>query len=322
MMLSASKARGPKAIAPRFALASVLLLSAAAPALAQTAPAAPVTSAPAQATPAQATPQTIGDVLRAPAPKEDPVLGRAGTVEVRRSEVVRALEGLPAQVQQMPVATVLPLVIDRMLDGKLLAVAARAKKLEQDAEVKKRVADYEDRVLQEIYLQREVEAKIDDKELKAKYDAFLKDNPPQEEIRARHILVAAEQAAKDIIAELKKGGDFAAIARSKSTDGTARDGGDLGFFTKEDMVPEFSAAAFGLKAGEFSQIPVKTQFGFHVIKVEQRRTTQPPSFDDLKDQLKADLSQEKITDVVEALRKDKKIERFDLDGKPLEAPKP
>ncbi len=268
---------------------------------------------------APASAQTIGELLKQPAPKEDPVIARVGAIDVKRSDLVRSLDGLPPQVQQMPLQTVYPLILDRLIDGKLITNAARGQKLNEDAEVKRRLADYEDRVVQEVYLNRAVAAKVDDKALKDRYDQFLKANPPQEEVRARHILVASEAAAKDIIAELKKGGDFATIAKAKSTDGSAKEGGDLGFFAKEDMVPEFSEAAFALKAGEFTQAPVKSQFGWHVIKLEQRRETAAPSLADMKEQLTSEMSQEMITKIVDDLRKGAKIEKFDIDGKPLPA---
>jgi len=266
--------------------------------------------------------QTIGDVLKGPAPKEDPIVAKVDSVEIRRSDIVKTLESLPPQVQQMPMQQVYPVLIERMVDSKLIAKEARKTKLEQDPDVKRRVADFEDRVLQEVFLDRSVRAKIDDKALNDRYQEFLKSNPPQEEVHARHILVADEKKAKEVIEKLKKGEDFAALAKANSSDGSANEGGDLGFFTKDMMVPEFADAAFLLKAGEFTQEPVKTQFGFHVIKLEQRRLANPPSLEEVKGELTADMTQEKIQEVVGDLRKGAKIETFDIDGKPLGAPKP
>ena len=266
--------------------------------------------------------QTIGDVLKGPAPKEDPIVAKVDSVEIRRSDIVKTLESLPPQVQQMPMQQVYPVLIERMVDSKLIAKEARKTKLEQDPDVKRRVADFEDRVLQEVFLDRSVRAKIDDKALNDRYQEFLKSNPPQEEVHARHILVADEKKAKEVIEKLKKGEDFAALAKANSSDGSANEGGDLGFFTKDMMVPEFADAAFLLKAGEFTQEPVKTQFCFHVIKLEQRRLANPPSLEEVKGELTADMTQEKIQEVVGDLRKGAKIETFDIDGKPLGAPKP
>jgi peptidyl-prolyl cis-trans isomerase C len=266
--------------------------------------------------------QTVGDTLKAGADsKTNPVVARVNAIEIHRSDVIQALGSLPPQVQQMPMAQIYPLLLERMIDNKLVAAAGRAQKLQDDAEIKRRVAEFEDHAVQEAYLQRVVKGKLSDAELHKKYDAFVKENPPQEEVHARHILVANEKDAQAVLAELRKGADFAAVAKAKSTDGSARDGGDLGFFNRGDMVAEFSDAAFAMKPGETSKAPVKSQFGWHIIKVEEKRMSPAPSFEETKEQLRTELSQAMVGDVVEELRTKAKVERFDLDGKPL-PPKP
>jgi peptidyl-prolyl cis-trans isomerase C len=268
--------------------------------------------------------QTVGDLLKAGPGKDakaDPVVARVNAIEIHRSDVVHALGSLPPQVQQMPIAQVYPLLLERMIDNKLVAAAGRAQKLQDDAEIKRRVAEFEDRAIQEAYLGKAIQGKLTDAELHKKYDAFVNENPPQEEVHARHILVTSEKAAQDVLVELRKGADFATVAKAKSTDGSARDGGDLGFFGRGDMVAEFSDAAFAMKPGEVSKAPVKTQFGWHIIKVEERRMSPAPSFDESKEQLRTELSQEMVGEVVDGLRAKAKVERFDLDGKAL-PPKP
>ncbi len=263
--------------------------------------------------------QTVGDLVKADPGKTDPVVAKINTTEIRRSDVILALKGLPPQIQQAPAAQIYPLLLERMIDSKLVASAARTQKLQDDPAIKRQVAEYEDRVIQQAYLDRAVKAKVNDDMLKKKYDAFIKENPPQEEVRARHILVKTEKEAQDALAEIKKGADFAAVAKSKSTDGSARDGGDLGYFSRGDMVAEFSDAAFTMKPGEVSKAPVKSQFGFHLIKVEDRRLSAAPSFEETKDQLRTEVSQEMAGELVEELRGKVKVERFDIDGKPLPA---
>jgi peptidyl-prolyl cis-trans isomerase C len=268
--------------------------------------------------------QTVGDLLKAGPgkdPKDDPVVARVNAIEIHRSDVIQTLANLPPQVQQMPMEQVYPLLLERMIDNKLVAAAGRAQKLQDDPQIKRRVAEFEDRAIQEAYLGRAIDGKLTDAELHKKYDAFVTENPPQEEVRARHILVTSEKAAQEVLAELRKGADFAAVAKAKSTDGSARDGGDLGFFGRGDMVAEFSDAAFAMKPGEVSKAPVKTQFGWHIIKVEERRMSPAPSFDETKEQLRTELSQEMVGEVVDGLRAKAKVERFGLDGKPL-PPKP
>jgi peptidyl-prolyl cis-trans isomerase C len=141
------------------------------------------------------------------------------------------------------------------------------------------------------------------------------DQKPQEQVSARHILVKTEDEAKAVIADLKKGGDFAAIAKDKSNDpGTKATGGDLGWFVKEDMVPEFSDAAFKLQKGQYTETPVKTQFGYHVIMLLDRRTAPAPSLDEARPQVLALLQRELLDQKVKELRAGAKIEVFNIDG--------
>jgi peptidyl-prolyl cis-trans isomerase C len=139
-------------------------------------------------------------------------------------------------------------------------------------------------------------------------------------VHARHILVPDEATAKKIIVDLKKGGDFVALSKQYSKDpGAAAQGGDLGWFKKGDMVPEFASVAFALKDNEVTQTPVKTQFGWHVIQVLGHRTSPPPDFDQERDQLRQQIAQAAVQKEVEAARTAVKVERFNMDGSPIRA---
>ena len=165
---------------------------------------------------------------------------------------------------------------------------------------------------------QEIEKRVTPKVLKEAYDKKIRDLPPEEEVKARHILVADEAAAKSVIEDLKKGGDFEKIAKDKSTDkASGAQGGDLGWFKKADMVKEFAEAAFMLKKGETTPEPVKSQFGFHVIRLDDRRAAQPPSMEDMEEELRAELSREAYGQMMEGLRKDAKVEKFNMDGSKL-----
>jgi len=174
----------------------------------------------------------------------------------------------------------------------------------------------ERQILRTVYLTREIDKKSDDKKLHASYDAWLKDNPPQQEIHARHILLETEKDARAVIAEIKAGKDFAALAKEKSTGPSASNGGDLGYFKQADMVKPFADAAFALKVGATSAEPVKTQFGWHVIKVEDKRTAKAPSFEEMKPQLHDKAAGEIAMDIVKGLREHADVKRFSLDGSP------
>ncbi|MCW5751452.1 MAG: peptidylprolyl isomerase [Alphaproteobacteria bacterium] len=254
------------------------------------------------------------------APAEDPVVARVNGSEILRSEVLAAIEALPQQYRQLPMPVLYNGMLTQLIDRKLLSQAAVQAKLREDAEVKRRMVQAEERVLQEVFVTREVEKGLTDAKIKSRYDQLVKEQPPQEEIRARHILVDDEAKANRLVAELKKGTDFAKLAKDNSSGPSAASGGDLGFFTKEQMVPEFSEAAFALKAGSYTEKPVKTQFGWHVIKVEERRTAPPPAIEEMRDDIRRELAQEMIGEMVGGLRSKAKIERFDETGKPQPAP--
>ena len=261
--------------------------------------------------------ESVAEFLKTPTPAADPVVARVDAAEIHRSDLVAALGTMPPQVQQMQMSQIYPLLIDRMVDIKLMAAAGRAAGLADNPTVKRRIADAAERAIQEAYLDDKVKKQITDDSIRKKYQEALSGNPPEEEVHARHILVAKEEDAKAIIAQLQKGADFATLAKSKSTDGTARDGGDLGFFTHDEMVPEFADAAFAMKPGDVSKAPVKTQFGYHVIKVEERRKQAAPSFEESKEEIAGELQQELTTSLVKDLRAKAKVERYDIDGKPF-----
>ncbi len=250
---------------------------------------------------------------------DDPVVARVNGKELHRSDVALAQRSLPEQYQQVPLPQIYPMLLDQLVSGMLIAEAGRKDKLADDPEVKRRTARLEDRVIQEVYINRAVEAAATDKKLHEQYDKFVKAQPANEEVSARHILVATEDEAKAIIVDLGKGADFATLAKQKSTDPAKDTGGDLGFFTRDSMVPEFADAAFKLGKGEYTKTPVHTQFGWHIIKVEDRRTAAPPSFEDSKDELTNEVAREVITAKVKALKDGAKVETFALDGSPMPA---
>lgn len=248
----------------------------------------------------------------------DPVVAVVNGEKIKRSE----LEAMKARVgQQIPQLAAMPLeavyegLLDRAIDQRLLATAGKKAGLEKDPEVIKQLDQIRQELIQRAFLQNAVEKRLTDDRLKQAYDKMVKDMPAEDEIKARHILLETEDAAKDVIAQLGKGADFAKLAEEKSTGPSGPRGGDLGWFTKGTMVPEFSEAAFALKPGEVTKAPVKTQFGWHVIKVEERRKAEPPTFEESKEDLRAQLAEEAVTEVLADLRKDAKVETFDLEGK-------
>ncbi len=248
---------------------------------------------------------------------DDPVVATVNSHKILKSHIEAAHQRLPKQYQQVPFAQIFPALVDSVIDSKLAADDARARKLHEDPDFRDQMRQIEDQLLQRTVLQKEMTRDVSAEALKERYDAMVAGLGEKEEVHARHILMKTEKEAKAVITELDKGGDFAELAKKKSTGPSGPNGGDLGYFGKGQMVPEFETAAFAMEKGSHSKAPVKTQFGFHVIKVENRRKAEAPTFASVADQLRNEISQERGTAYVENLRKKSKITRFTLDGKPL-----
>ena len=260
--------------------------------------------------------------LPAAAQDDNPVVATVNGDEIRRDEVIDAIRRMPAQFQQMPPEILSPAIAELLAAGRLMAARGYAENLQDSETVKQRVAEAERNIIQEVWLQQEIDARMTDEVVETAYADFLTANPPVEEVSARHILVETEDEGKALIERLKGGEDFAELAREASTGPTGPNGGDLGYFTKERMVPEFAEAAFSMDAGEFSEAPVQTQFGWHVILVEDRRMTQPPTLEDVRGQLEGGLADQYVQEIIEELQAGAEIIVFGPDGEPLEPPAP
>lgn len=255
---------------------------------------------------------------------DDPVLAKVNGQEIRQSDVALAEEELAPSLQQMDPASRKDNVLSFLIDLRIVAKAAEDKKIENTEDFKKRLAFTRSRLLMDNLLAVEGKAATTDDAMKKVYEEAAKQITGEQEVRARHILVESEDEAKAVKTELEKGADFAELAKKKSKDPGAADGGDLGFFTKEQMVPEFSAVAFSLEPGKISD-PVKSQFGWHIIKVEEKRNRQAPGFDQVKGQIETYVTRKAQADYVAKLRETAKVERMDKPAdaaaKPAEAAK-
>ncbi|WP_417783861.1 peptidylprolyl isomerase [Terasakiella pusilla] len=253
--------------------------------------------------------------------KDDPVVATVNGVEIYYSQVQQAQRAMGGQAMAVPLEMIQSMLINTIADRTIVAEQARKDGFDKNEEFKKRMADIEQQVLARDFIADYAEKQITDKRVEEAYQAMIKDFEPQKEVHARHILVEDEAAAKEVIKELEGGADFVELAKTKSTGPSGPQGGDLGFFSAGAMVPEFEKAAFALKAGEFSKEPVKTQFGYHVIKLEEERKTQPPKLEDVKDQIEGEIGNEAVSKYIEGLRKDAKIVLFDKDGKEIKEDK-
>lgn len=241
----------------------------------------------------------------------DKVVATINGNAVTETDIEIALTDLDQQFAQLPQEQRRAAALSALIEIRLLSAEAEAKGLADTDDFKRRMEVLRQRALHSAYIEQEVAAKVTDEAVRAEYDKQVAAMTPAKEVRARHILVPTEEEAKAIIADLDKGGDFEAIAKEKSQDGAAANGGDLGYFGAGQMVPDFETAAFALNAGEYSKEPVKTQFGFHVIKVEDKRDQQPPAFEQVQGQFRSLLLRQSYFEVVTNLREAANVEITD-----------
>jgi peptidyl-prolyl cis-trans isomerase C len=249
----------------------------------------------------------------------DPVVARANGVDIRQSDLALAEDEVGSSIpQQLGPDQKRDYLITYLADVVVLAQAAEQQKLADRDDVKHRILLERNKVLMEMLLQDAGKAATTDEAMHKVYDDAVKQMGNEQEVHARHILVPTEDEAKAIEDQLKKGADFATLAKEKSKDPGAAEGGDLGYFTHDQMVPEFADVAFKLDKGQISD-PVKTQFGWHIIKVEDKRTKPTPTFDEVKPQIETYVAHRAQADLVAKLRSAANIQRLD---QPPAAPDP
>lgn len=245
------------------------------------------------------------------------VVATVNGYEITASEVQLAADDILPQITEVPANLRFPFVVEYLIERHLLAQAAVKEGVTDSQEYKRRLAFYQAKALRDAFFAAKLKPTVTDEAVRASYDEQAAKVESEERARARHILVATEEEAKDIAARLAKGEDFEALAKEKSLDGSKEYGGDLGYFTAEEMVPAFSKAAFALKVGEVSK-PVKTEFGWHVIKLEDRRKGGAQPFEDVENSIRMVLLRQAVQDKLVELRESAEIEVFDPDLKRLQ----
>jgi len=247
---------------------------------------------------------------------ESGVVARGTGFTITEKDIAAASDNPALGAANLPEEQRREALISYLVDLKILGQAAEAAKLDKDPEFANKLAEMRQQLLVETFLEKEVQKLVTPEAARKLYDDTTKDMKPEQEVRARHILVETEDQAKAVIERLKKGEDFAKVAAELSKDPGSKDsGGELGFFTKDRMVGPFAEAAFKLEPNQISE-PVQTQFGWHVIQTEEKRAQPVPSFDDLKPQIEAFLNRQSQQQVITALREKAKVERLDKPAAP------
>ena len=249
-----------------------------------------------------------GFMVSAPAKAQEKIpVGTVNGETITLDEVMQLTEELPDEYRRQPLENYFPNLVSEIANTKLAAKAALDAGLDQDTLILDAIRIATERILAEAYFGTEIRKIVTEDEIAAAYDRFIADSDSREEISARHILVEEEQAALDLIEKLKGGADFAALAQEFSTGPSGPKGGDLGYFGRGQMVPDFETAAFDLEIGTFSAAPVQTQFGWHVIKLEDKRIAPAPSLDEMRQQFGSSLTQQALARLIEELRQDATI---------------
>ncbi len=249
-----------------------------------------------------------------PAAKEDKVVAIVNGHEIRVSEVQMATEDIIGQLPNLPPKVRFPYVVEYLIERHLLAQYAVKEGIADTEEYRRRLALYQAKALRDAYFFQKIRPMVTEEDIRKVYDEEAAKLQQTERIRARVIQVATEQEANDILGRLANGESFEDLAKKYSLDGSKEVGGDLGYFTAEDMVPEFSKAAFALKVGEVSP-PVKTDLGWYIIRVDDRKQGTAQPYDQVKPAIRNVLLRRKVGDVMEKIRAASKVEIVDPDLK-------
>ena len=250
--------------------------------------------------------------------KDSTTLAVVNGKEITLGQVKDLTETMPI-AKSAPLEQVYPMVVDQLVNDVLLTEKVEETGIANDPVVQERINIAREQIIRGLYVERYIEDQVTDKAVKAEYEKLKERLDGVKEAHAKHILLETEEAANEVIAELDGGAEFEELAKERSVGPTSSKGGDLGYFTKDMMVPEFADAAFGLKEGQYTKTPVKTQFGWHVIKLVDTRTQQAPEFEKVEEAIRGQLGQRAVDQLVSDLRSNAEVKLFNLDGEPIEA---
>lgn len=237
------------------------------------------------------------------------VLARMEGKDITRADVNAFMKDLPPQAKALPAAILEPMALDQLINDQLILNAAKAEDIQNSKEYQAREAQLKEQLMREIYLTDRI-GKVSDGAVREEYSKLRRESPEQTEYQARHMLVDSKEEAEGLIKQLDGGADFAKLAAKNNKGPEKESGGELGYFTTKEVVPEFAEAVQKMKIGAVTKEPVKTQFGWHVIQLENKRKREAPKFEVVKEQLRQQVTQQKVRAEVEKLRKNAKVEVF------------
>ena len=247
----------------------------------------------------------------------NPVVAKVDGKEITRADVFGFIQTLPTETRQLPIGQLFPVALDQVINGRVVNEKTDGVNLDRDPIVKERLDAVKKNIVRDVYVQKKVDEMVTEDRLKEAYDQYVKAFPEIQEVQARHILVKDKSLAKDLIKQLDEGADFETLAKENSTDSTAENGGLIGYFAENEVVPPFAEAAFALGVNEYTKKPVETEFGYHIIQVLEKRQRPPADFEQAKPFLEAQLRQVALGQLIQSWRDGASVERFDINGDPI-----
>ena len=248
--------------------------------------------------------------LKATQAQNIPIVANVNNEDISLETIIHAMNELPPEIQSQPFMSYYEDLLERVIDIKLFAQEGKKMKLDEEPSVRAAIDFVIEKVLMQAFLSKYVQENIKEENIKASYNNFIADETSREEIKASHILMDTESEAIDVINMLNDGDDFVELAKNKSTGPSGPSGGDLGWFKRGQMVPPFEKAAFSLNKNEITQRPVQTQFGWHVIKIFDKRIPEAPSYENMKSKLIQGLERKIVSKKIQDLRNDALIEKL------------
>ena len=246
----------------------------------------------------------------------NPVVATVNNQDITRADVFQYIQTLPAQSRQLPLDQLFPMARDQVINARLIDIKTDNVNLDNDPEVQQQLAAAKEQIVKTVYIQNQINERLTDAQIEEQYEQIVENTPEVDEVKASHILVEDEETAKEVVEKLIETGDFESLAQEYSKDATASNGGSLGYFTKADVVPEFGDVAFDLEPGIYTKDPVKTQFGYHIIRVEDKRKRKPPTMEEAKPFIEAQLRQKILNDYLKEWQETAEITRLNINGEP------
>lgn len=250
--------------------------------------------------------------------KSGPIAAVVNGSKIYKSEVMNTIDKL--SVKQEDVDKIYSAIVNQMVTDKLISDKVGMEGIRESADFKQKMSDIEKQVVKSIYFEKLAATEVSEDEIKKEYDIIKANNQGKKEARARHILVKTQAEADQVIKDLNKGVEFEKLAKERSADATAERGGELGYFTEGEVLPEISKIVFtSLKKGEFTKKPIQTALGFHIIQLEDLRDREVPAFDEVKDSIKSSLVQKNVFEAVRDMRQEAKVTMYDFEGNPIKS---